>query len=200
MTKLNLIECCIMDASGELGDKASMRLHRYLSMHPRAQREFDAIKSQLDAVRSLPHAELSAAERIAFSARLKTAVHAKLAAQHRAELARRRWKFVSYLTVGVAAAAAAVFLAAGIVVLDRSSIQKSEQEKIAQIDSATDRLAPYDDQPNQYDQEITNMQASITQLKTEGPTLVAGVDNRDMVSVLNVLAAVPTDDPDTDTR
>ena len=73
-------------------------------------------------------------------------------------------------------------------------------ERIAQIDSATDRLAPYDDQPNQYDQQISNMQASITQLKTEGPTLVAGVDNRDMVNVLNALAAVPTEDPDTDTR
>jgi hypothetical protein len=200
MTKLNLTECCIMEASGELGDKASTRLHRYLSMHPRAQREFDAIKSQLDAVRSLPHVELSAAERIAFSARLKTAIHAKLAAQQRAELARRRWKLVSYFTVGVAAAAAVVALIGGIMAIDRSSLQNSEQEKIAQIDRATDRLAPYGDQPNQYDQEITNMQASITQLKTEGPTLVAGVDNREMVSVLNVLATVPTDDPDTDTR
>jgi len=200
MTKLNLTECCIMEASGELSDKASSRLHRYLSMHPRAQREFDAIKSQLDGVRSLPHAELSAAERIAFSARLKNAIHTKLEAQQRAELSRRRWKIVSYLTAGVGAAAAAVVLIVGIVAIDRSSMQKSEQEKIAQIDSATDRLAPYGDQPNQYDQEITNMQASITQLKTEGPTLVAGVDNRDMVNVLNVLATVPTDDPDTDTR
>src|SRR5277367_2101886 len=182
MTKLNLTECSIMEASGELGDKASARLHLCLSMHPRAQREFDAIKNQLDAVRSLPHAELSAAERIAFSARLKTAIHGKIAAQQRAELARRRWKFVSYLTVGVAAAAAVVLIV-GIVAIDRSSVQKSEQEKIAQIDRATDRLAPYGDQPNQYDQEITNMQASITQLKTEGPTLVAGVDNRDMVNV-----------------
>ena len=201
MTKLNLIECCLLEASGELGDGASARLQRYLSMHPKARHEFEMIKSQLEAVRSLPMVELSAAQRVAVSGKIKGAVRAKLLARERAERSRRRWKLATYVMGGVSAAAAAVILVAGIVAIDQSFAAKKAMEKEARIDRATETLGAYTDRPNADDQVITNLQQSVAQLNSAGTTsTVADLDNREMVSVLNALVMVPTEDPDTDTQ
>src|ERR1700743_2152542 len=105
--KLNLIECCMMEASGELSHEASERLHRYLSMTPKGEDEFDMIKSQLDAIRSIPYAELSAADRSAIPAKIKAAVRGKIDARAKARMARRRGKPGSDLMVGRCRAGAA---------------------------------------------------------------------------------------------
>jgi len=200
MTKLNLTECCMLEVSGELGDDASTRLHRYLSMHPRAQHEYDMIKSQFDAVRSLPHVELSAADRSTVASRIKGAVRAKLVAHERAQVAQRRWKIASYLMRVSATAAAAVIVLCALFAIQQSVLQKKQMERMARIDKAVETLGAYSNDPSQDEQDITNIQASVQRLNSESATTVADVDNREMVSVINALAIVPADDPDADTQ
>jgi anti-sigma factor RsiW len=200
MTKLNLTECCMLDVSGELGDEASARLHRYLSMHPRAQREYDALKSQFDRVRSIPHVELSAAERVAVSSRIKGAVRAKLLAHEKAQAAQRRWKIATYLIKATSVAAAGVVVIGALVAIEQSAKQRKQIERMAKIDRATETLAAYSDTTNSDEQQITNLQDSVARLQTESASTVADIDNHEMASVLNVLAVIPADDPDTDTQ
>ena len=200
MTKLNLTECCMLDVSGELGDDASARLHRYLSMHPRAQREYDALKAQFDKVRSIPHVELSAAQRVAVSSKLKGAVRAKLLAHERAQASQRRWKIASYLVRVTSVAAAAILVVGAIVAIEQSAKQRKQYERMARIDRATETLAAYTDTTNQDEQQISDLQDSVARLNTESASTVGDIDNHEMASVLNVLAVIPADDPDTDTQ
>ena len=200
MTKLNLTECCMLEVSGELGDDASSRLRRYLSMHPRAQREYEALKAQFDKVRSIPHVELSAAERVAFSSKVKGAVRAKLLAHEKAQASQRRWKIASYFLRVTSVAAAAILVVGAIVALEQSARQRKQYERMARIDRATETLAAYTDTTNQDEQQISNLQDSVARLNSESASTVADIDNHEMASVLNVLAVIPADDPDTDTQ
>jgi anti-sigma factor RsiW len=200
MTKLNLIECCMLDVSGELGDDASTRLHRYLSMHPRAQHEDEAIKSQYDKVRSIPHVELSAAARVAVSSKIKGAVRAKLVAHDRAQASQRRWKIASYLMRITSVAAAGVLVIGAAIAIEQSAKQRTQYERMARIDRATETLAAYTDTTNQDEQQISNLQDSVARLQSESATTDADIDNHEMASVLNVLAVIPADDPDNDTQ
>ncbi|MGN6368584.1 MAG: hypothetical protein ACTHN5_10015 [Phycisphaerae bacterium] len=200
MTKLNLTECCMLEISGELGAQASARLHRYLSMHPRARREYDMLKAQFAKVRSIPHVELSAAERVAVSTQLKAAVRNKLLANERARAAQRRWKIASYLLRGGSIAAAAVLVVGAAISLDQTARQRKQIERMARIDRATETLAAYSDTTSQDEQEISQLQDSVARLKTESATTVPDIDNHEMASVLNVLAMIPADDPDMDNQ
>ncbi|HUO08865.1 MAG TPA: hypothetical protein VM008_11230 [Phycisphaerae bacterium] len=200
MTKLTLTECCMLEVSGELGSDASTRLHRYLSMHPRAQREYDRIKTQFDALRSLPPIELSAANRSAIASNIKRAVRVKLEARERVETSRRRWQIASYLMRISATAAAAVIVLGALFTIQQAAMQRKQMERMARIDKATETLAAYSDRTTQDEQELSDIQTSVAQLKSEGAATIADVDNREMVSVLNVLAVVPADDPDPDTQ
>ena len=200
MTKLNLTECCMLDVSGELGDDASARLHRYLSMHPRAQHEYDAIKAQFDQVRSIPHVELSAAARVAVSSKIKGAVRAKLLAHDRAQVSKRRWKIATYVMRITSVAAAGVLVVGAAMALEQSAKQRTQYERMARIDRATETLAAYTDTTNQDEQQISNLQDSVARLQSESASTVADIDNHEMASVLNVLAVIPADDPDNDNQ
>ncbi len=197
MAKLNLIECCILEASAELNDAARDRLHEHLAAHPRALHQFVEIQSQMNLLRSLPVVQLSPSQQRQFAAAIKTGIHRKLHAQTLEKRAARRWKFVSYALSSLAAAAAVIVVGA-VILADHSALQRTQLEKTARIERATERLALYGDQTTPYDLAITNAQASVTQIQTEGPTLVAGLDNTEMSSVLNALTTPQFEDPDFD--
>ena len=59
MTKLSLTECCLLEASGELGDAARVRLEAFLVSHPRARLQLEEAKVQMELLGSLPIAPIS---------------------------------------------------------------------------------------------------------------------------------------------
>jgi hypothetical protein len=190
MTKLNLNECALLDVSGELSTASHEHLCDYLASHPRAQAQFEEIQEQFGLLRSLARAELSAADQRRIPAAIKQGIHAELDRRVRAKQAERRWKIISYALSGLSAAAA-VIIVGSVVMLDRAQTRQHEQEKMVKLERATEHLALYRDQSTPEDAAITNVQASINQLRSEGPTLVAGLDNTEMTSVLNALTAPP---------
>src|SRR5437763_1244821 len=94
MTKLNLNEACLLEASGELGPKASEQLHAYIERHASARRELENAKTQLAMLQTIPVPELSAADRTRIASTIKQAVHKKLAKIEREEKAQQRWKLI----------------------------------------------------------------------------------------------------------
>ena len=97
----------------------------------------------------------------------------------------------SFLMLSGLSAAAAVIVIGGVIAINHSVTQRNQQEKLVGLERATEHLALYRDQNNAEDTALTNVQASVSQLQSEGPTLVAGLDNTEMTNVLNVLTAPP---------
>jgi hypothetical protein len=190
MTQLNLTECALLDVSGELSASSHEHLCDYLSSHPRAQKQFDEIEEQFGLLRSLAVTELSAADRRRIPAAIKQGIHAELGRRARAKQAERRWKFISYALSGLTAGAA-VLVIGGVILVDHSLVKRHQEEKIGSLERATEHLALYRDQNTPDDAALTDVQASVNQLQSEGPTLVAGLDNTEMASVLNALTAPP---------
>jgi anti-sigma factor RsiW len=190
MTKLNLTECALLEVSGELSNSSREHLCDYLASHPRAQKEFDDIEEQFGLLRSLAVVQLSSAELRRIPADIKMGIHAELDRRVRAKQAERRWKFISYALSGLSAAAA-VIVVGGVIMINHSVVQRNQQEKMVGLERATEHLALYRDQNSPEDTALTNVQASVNQLQSEGPTLVAGLDNTEMTNVLNVLTAPP---------
>jgi hypothetical protein len=147
----------------------------------------------MELLGSLPISPISPMERRQISSQIKAGIHEKLRAQTRAKRAEKRWKFISYALSGLSAAAAVVIVV-GIISIDHTVKEEHQQEKIAGIEQATDRLSLYRDQSTSYDEALTNVQASINQLQMDGSTQVAGVDNKEMASVMDALMAQPMGD------
>jgi hypothetical protein len=192
MTRLNLNETCLLEASGELDAGARQRLLEYFEKHPSARNQFERVKSELELLRSLPRVELTDFQQARYAANIKQGIHARLAAQQGEEAAARRRNLVYKSLATISAAAAAVVIVAGILAIDQSITESKKQQKITAINEIVDRWTPYQEQLNPYDEELRNVAHSIQELQAQSPS-VAGVHDTEMSNLLDALSTVPQD-------
>jgi hypothetical protein len=190
MTRLNLNETCLLDASGELDGGARQRLLQYFEKHPNARRHYVQIKSELDLLRSLPRVELTEAQRAKYLAGIQGGIHAKLEKDHQEEVAARRRKFIYRALATISAAAAAVVIVAGLLSLDKSMEEAHRRDMAQRMQDTVIRLSNYDQQPNQVDETLDNVANSIQELQAENPSL-AGIHDTDLSNLLDELSNVP---------
>jgi hypothetical protein len=195
MTRLNLNETCLLEASGELDAGARQRLLEYFEKHPSARRHYEQIKGELERLRSLPKVELTEAQKARHLAGIKGGIHAKLDRDHHEEVAARRRKFIYRALASISAAAAAIVIVAGVLSLDKSIEETHRQQKIAKINEAVERLLPYGEQPNQVDDTLQNVANSIQELQSENPS-VAGIHDTELSNLLDELSNVPQTKPE----
>jgi hypothetical protein len=190
MTRLNLNETCLLEASGELDAAARERLHAYFVKHPSARTQFEKIQHELNLLRSLPRPQFSEAQQREYAAGIKQGIHTRLADDQRELLAAKRRKLVYTALATISAAAAAVVVVAGVLMVDQSITQSRQQQKIANINNIVDRISTYQDQPNQYDETLRGVAASIHDLQT-GNASVAGIQDSEMTNLLDALSTLP---------
>ena len=201
MAKLNLAECILLEAAGELSPPARKHLYAYIKRHPEALAQLESARAHLAALDSAPQKPLSADMMRLVPAALKACVQRRVDRLAREKQADKRWKLVYYAVTAVSAAAAVLVIVAGIYNLHVAENQKREREMMASINTAADRLAIFSDSPTQYDQDLAEVGSSIAQLQVQDATPAAAIGgSRDMTGLLEALATVPPqsdDDPTT---
>lgn len=106
MSKLNLSQTCLLDISGELGEKARVQLHEHVKEYPAALLEYQVVKGQYDLLRSIPKVELSEERKRFLAAQIKQGIHRKLTERENRKNANRRWKMIYHGLAGASALAA----------------------------------------------------------------------------------------------
>jgi hypothetical protein len=205
MSKLNLQQASLLDASGELSSPARRQLMAHISAHPDAQEEYRQTCENFAILQELAFPEPSAAQRQLIPARIKHALHRALRQRSRQVLAIgspwAAWRlFRRYTSSGLAlAACAALCCTLFLVQRAHDSRLRAQIARInAQIDRVAGASAPWAGGGG--DQAITDVAASIRQLQTESPTLSV-LHDKGLVNLLNALADLPSSDlpaPDTD--
>jgi anti-sigma factor RsiW len=197
MSKLNLKQASLLDASGELSSPARRQLIAHISENPAAQDQYRKTSENFAILQSLPFPEPSASQRQLIPARIKHALHRALrqcekqtatAVGHLPAF----WNLRRYAGAGLALAAC--IAVCGMLLLVRSSHDQRLRDQIARINSQIDRMAgaatPWSAANG--DPVITDVAASIRQLQTESPTL-SDLHDKGLSNLLSALAALPTD-------
>ncbi len=191
MTRLNLIDASLLDASGELGPHARQQLHAYLARKPRARATYRRIHTQFSRLSALPRTELSDAQITRIGDSLKAAIHGKLALQAREKQAIRRAKLVHYALAGVSGLAAAVVIFAGVTMINASAADHHAADSLVRLNRTIDRLAANDQRESTaYDQALADVDASIRELQADN-TSMAGAQTNEMAPLLDALASLP---------
>lgn len=139
MTKLNLTEASLLDASGELSRKTKQQLEGYLARHPAARAEYGFVQSAFALLRRLPRTELPADQQQAVSQRIKQGIHQVLRDREREERAARRWKMVYHAMAGAAGLAASLLIAASVFYVH----YQAEQRRQADVARAEQSMRDY---------------------------------------------------------
>lgn len=194
MSKLNLKQASLLDASGELRSPARRQLMAHISRDSAAQEQYRQTCENFEILQSLPIPEPSAAQRQLIPLRIKQAVHralrqpsARTTAYSISRLMRAR-----YATAGLALAAC-VAVCCALFLIQRASDARLRELVIrinAQVDRMAGASAPWPAAGN--DQAITDVAASIRQLQTESPAL-SNLHDKGLSNLLSVLADLPTD-------
>ena len=190
MTRMNLSDAMLLEASGELSAPTRAKLQAHLASHPEARVQFEQIKGDLQLLRSMPRLELSEETRRAMATSIKQGVQKRLRQIEWQEKAGRRWKLIYRSLAGVSAAAAAIVVVAGILVINKSALDAREQERIATVRAAVNQMTSLDRQ-NDADEEVTNVNDSIREYQDR--TSAQATQDSDMNKLLTVLAAVASD-------
>jgi hypothetical protein len=191
MTRLNLIDTSLLEASGELDPAARQRLMDYFERHPGAQAQFQTLKAEMELLRSLPRPRLTEEQKALYSGNIKQGIHRKLRAQEREEQSARRRRLIYTALAGISGIAAAIVIVVGVLMMHDAAMVKSQVARADRIRNAVDVLTPYEQEPNQVDDTLNDVAASIHQLQSESPT-VAGIQDTDMSNLLDALATVPS--------
>jgi hypothetical protein len=196
MSKLNLKQASLLDASGELSSPARHQLMAHISRDSAAQEEYRQTGENFAILQTLPIPEPSAAQRQFIPARIKQAIHRALRQPTptiAAESFVAGWRlFMRYLSTGLALAACAAICCTLFLVQRAHDARLREQ--MARINAQIDRVAgastPWPTAKG--DQAITDIAASIRQLQTESPTL-SDLHDKGLDNLLNALADLPSD-------
>jgi anti-sigma factor RsiW len=191
MTRLNLIDASLLDASGELGPDARQRLHARLARKPAARAKYNAIHAQFSRLSALPRPSLSDAEKLRIAGNIKASIHDRLAKQARETQALRRAKLIHYALAGLSAAAAAIVVVAGVSMMNSAAASRKAADSVAHLNRVIDRLAAYDSREASYDQALADVESSIRQLQAENGSM-AGTQTNEMTPLLDALASLPT--------
>lgn len=192
MSKLNLKQASLLDASGELSAPARRQLMAHISQNPAAQEQYQQSCENFAILQNLPMPEPSAAQRRFIPARIKQAIHRALRQPATDASWAGRWMRVRYTLTGLAlAACAAIGCTLFLVQRAHDSRLRDQVARInAQIDRVAGVAAPW--AAANGDQAITDVAASIRQLQTESPTLSA-IHDRGLSNLFNALAGLSTD-------
>lgn len=106
MSKFNLPQTCLLDVSGELGEKAQAQLHQHVEQFPAALLEYQVVKGQFDLLRSIPKVELAEERKLFLAAQIKQGIHRKLTERESRRNANRRWKMIYHALAGASGLAA----------------------------------------------------------------------------------------------
>jgi hypothetical protein len=190
MTRLNLIDASLLDASGELGPNARQRLHAHLAKKPAARAKYNAIHAQFSRLSALPRPNLSEADQARIAGNIKASIRERLTRQAREIQALRRAKLIHYALAGLSAAAAAIVVAAGISMMNSAAATRKAADSVAHLNRVIDRLAAYDSREASYDQALADVESSIRQLQAENSSM-AGLQTNEMTPLLDALASLP---------
>lgn len=191
MTRLNLIDASLLDASGELGPHARQQLHAHLAKKPAARARYNAIRGQFSRLSALPRPELTDSQKDRIATSIKAAVHAKLSRNLRERQAHRRAKLIHYALAGLSGAAAAAVILASISMVNTSAANKRAADTLARLNRTIDRLAANDTRESaSYDQALADVESSIRELQADN-TSMAGAQTNEMTPLLDALASLP---------
>jgi hypothetical protein len=189
MSRLNLKQASLLDASGELGEAARRQLHLRMMEDSQARQERQAAEESMALLRSLPIPEPSAAERQEIPRRIKHAIYEALQEQAAADHP-PTWSMRLRTTQRFARAialAACVTIVAGLVFAGWTV----QRKRVAGINAMIDRVSLLSNSPaTSYEQKVTDVEASIRQLQSESPTL-SYLSDSGMKNLLITLAAEP---------
>lgn len=147
MARLKLSEACLLEASGELGAKASAKLREKINKYPAALLEYEITRGNLELLRSLPKVQLTPEEQEQIASKIKVGVQQKLWQQQHAQQAKKRWQVVYRVLAGVSAAAACLVIGFGAIMI----YQQHAQYQLAQADDLVSRYIASNDQPGNSD-------------------------------------------------
>lgn len=114
MTRLNLTQTCLLDASGELGKSARAQLQRHVEKYPAAMVEYHLIQGRFELLRTLPKVELSEARKRFLAGQIKQGIHKKLRETESRKNSAKRWKMIYHGLAGASALAACLVIYASI--------------------------------------------------------------------------------------
>jgi len=114
MKRLNLAQTCLLDASGELGEKSRAQLQSHLEKYPAALVESQLIRRQYELLRSHPTLEMSESRKHFLAGQIKQGIHKKLRQKEATENASKRWKIIYHALAGASALAACLVIYASI--------------------------------------------------------------------------------------
>src|ERR1035437_2910219 len=106
MTRMNLSDALLLEASGELHETTRRKLHAHLAKHPESRKQLEEIQAQLALLKSMPRLELTEETRRQMAASIKQGVQKKLRQIEREEHARKRRMLIYRSMAGISAAAA----------------------------------------------------------------------------------------------
>lgn len=121
MSRLNLSQHCLLDVSGELGDKARDKLQDQVATYPAAMLEYEVIRGQFELLRSIPefHDTLTSRQTRQIGENIKAGIQHALAEQRRAVVAARRRRIMYRVLSVVSGVAACLVIAAGFMTVRR---------------------------------------------------------------------------------
>jgi anti-sigma factor RsiW len=189
MTRMNLSEVMLLEASGELSSGTRAKLQAHMAKHPETRAQFEQIKHELQLLRSMPRLELTEETRRQMASSIKQGVQKRLRQIEWEEKAGKRWKLIYRALAGVSAAAAAIVIVAGILAINKSALDAREQERIATVRSAVNQMASLDGQRDG-DEEYAEVKDSIREYQDRTS---AQAPDGDMTKLLTVLATVTSD-------
>ncbi|MCL2649103.1 MAG: hypothetical protein FWD61_19240 [Phycisphaerales bacterium] len=187
MTRLNLSEACLLEASGELGSATRQRLYAHMEKHPEAQRQFEQIKRDLSLLRSIPKRQMTEETRQKLATSIKAGIRKKLRQIEREELSCRRWRMIYNSLAGVSAVAAALIIVAGLWVINRSASQNRERDRVLAVRKAIDGMISAD-RPSSVDEALQDVNDSIDDYQNQTSTVA--LQDKDMHQLLSVLATL----------
>jgi len=199
MTRLNLTETCLLEVSGELGEKARLQLREHVATFPAAKLEYEVIKGQFEMLTSIPKPVLTDEQRRAIASGIKQGIHKKLRANERAEQARNRWKLVYKAMAGVSAIAACAVIAVTIYTVQQNMEDQRREMAIKQINDFG-RVMQESENENAFGESIRNVAAGIDSLQKDSGSAVAGVQTQEMSNLLDALSNIPQDEEAPDVK
>ncbi len=189
MTRLNLTESCLLDASGELGAKARAQLHEKVATIPAAKLEYEVIKGQFALLRSLPRPQLTDEEKRHIASNIKQGIHRKLRERQHELQARNRWKLIYQAMAGVSALAACLVVAASVYFVQSGEEARRQQARSEDLDIRIGNLLSLGEK-NADDRTLANVKSNIQELENGSPTLVS-VESPEMKNLIETLSNVP---------
>ena len=164
MTHLNLHEACMLEVSGELGQKARQHLLARLHDDPRALAEYETIKADYALLRGATDQAIPEDAKAQIVVAIKTGVHRQLRERKRQQNAEIRSRFTYSALTGISAVAACLIVTLSIVSVQHNRTQ-SRDLAVAQ---AEDTLRDYiiADSDNMTDVAIASLNRQITNADT----------------------------------